>query len=155
MKKAGVEIVTVDDKQYYDYSKPINTVFWNAAEEASEHKGELMWFKSKVDHEADWDIKREKPWERTVGDTFLGSYDTKIIVNGSLTTPEELGNMMYGYTGTAANLPETVLIGGSMYATGIWNIISDKDKRTNEFNDHDIIRKGIQWYKTDKKDKEK
>lgn len=62
---------------------------------------------------------------------------------------------MYGYTGTAANISETVLIGGSMYAAGIWDIITDKDKRANEFNDHKTIRKGIEWYKKDKKDKEK
>ena len=155
MKKVGVKIVTIDGKQYYDYSEPINTVFWNAAVEASNHKGDLNWFKSKVNHSADWDIKRKEPWEKTVGTPFPGSYDAKIIVNGSLTTPEELGNMMYGYTGTAADISETVLIAGSMYAASIWGVVTDKDKRTNEFNDHDIIRKGIQWYKKDKEDKEK
>jgi hypothetical protein len=155
MKEAGVKVATIDGIQYYDYSEPINTVFWNAAVEASNHKGELKWFKSKVNHSADWDIKRKEPWEKTVGTPFPGSYDTKIVVNGTLTTPEELGNMMYGYTGTAANISETVLIAGSMYAAGIWGIITDKYKRTNEFNDHDAIKKGIEWYKKDKEAKEK
>jgi len=146
-KKLGVKVVTIDGKQYYDYSEPINTVFYNAGVEASTHKGDLNWFKSKVNHKADWDIKRKEPWEKTVGTPFPGSYDTRIIVYESFTTPEELGNIMYGYTGTAAEISETVLIGGSMYAAGIWKIITDKNERTNEFNDHTTIRKGIQWYK--------
>ncbi len=147
MKKAGVKIVTIDGKQYYDYSEPINTVFYSAGVEASKHKLDLLWFKSMVDHKADWDIKREEPWEKTVGTPFPGSHDTTIVVYGSLTTPEELGNIMYGYTGTAAKIPESVLIAGSMYAAGIGDIIKDKDERTNEFNDHNAIRKGIEWYK--------
>lgn len=155
LKKAGVTITTIDGVQYYDYSEPINTVFSNEGVEASNRKGDLKWFKSKVNHKTDWDIKREEPWEKTVGTPFPGSYDTQIVVNGSITTPEELGNMMYGYTGTAAKILKTVLIRGSMYAAGIWGIITDKEKRTNEFNDHDAIAKGIELYKKDKEAKEK
>ncbi|MDF2588014.1 MAG: Bacterial toxin 44 [Anaerocolumna sp.] len=155
LKKAGVTITTIDGVQYYDYSEPINTVFSNEGVEASNHKGDLKWFKSKVNHEAEWDIKIKKSWENTVGTPFPGSYDTQIVVNGIITTPEELGNMMYGYTGTAAKISKTVLIGGSMYAAGIWGIITDKEKRTNEFNDHDAITKGIELYKKDKEAKEK
>ena len=147
MKKAGVKVVTIDGKQYYDYTEPINTVFYNAGVEASKHKGNLVWFKSMVDHEADWDIKRIDPWERTVGTPFPGSHDTTIVVHGSLTTPEELGNIMYGYTGTAAAIPQPILIAGSIYAAGIGKVITSKDERTNEFNDHAAIRKGIKWYK--------
>ncbi|MDT3700893.1 MAG: polymorphic toxin type 44 domain-containing protein [Thermincola sp.] len=87
----------------------------------------MNWFKSKVNHKADWDIKRKEPWEKTVETPFPGSYDTKIVVDGSITTPEEIGNMMYGYTGTAANISETVLIGGSMYAAGNRNYVSSSN----------------------------
>lgn len=100
-----------------------------------------------VEHKHVCDIKRQKPREMTVGTTYPGSYNTKIIVNGSFTTPEELGNIFFGYTETAAGIPEFVLIGGSMYAADIWGLITNKNARINEINDHISIRKGIQWYK--------
>ena len=153
MKESGVTLTIIEGKQYYDYSSSINATFHDAGEEASVHngqKGTLKWFKSMVNHKADWDIKREEPWDKTVGAPYPGSYDTVIVVNDKLTTPEELGNMMYGYTGIAAGISEPVLIGGSMYAAGIWNIIKNKDARENEFKDHEAIRKGIKLYKDEK-----
>ena len=35
------------------------------------------------------------------------------------TTPEELGNFLYGYAGTVAHFSEDILIAGSIYASGI------------------------------------
>jgi len=58
---------------------------------------------------------------------------------------DQLGNITYGYLGTAAGFGESTLILGSVYASGIWKSIDD-GARVNEFNDHSFIRKGINWY---------
>ena len=153
MREMDIDVTRIDGAEFYDYSVPINTAFKSAALEASNNKNDLKWFKSKVNHKADWDIKREEPWEKTIGTPFPGSYDTKIVVNGSVTTPEKLGNIMYGYTGTSADISELVLIGGSLYAAGFWDVLTDKGNRTNEFGDHDSIRTGIDWYNEEKEAK--
>ena len=133
-------------KQYKDVSVPINNALNRDKGTFAEHSGELIWFKNQVNHEADWDIKRKDPWERTIGSTFPGDYNTTVVLYGTFTTPEELGNITYGYLGSAAGFGEKTLIAGSIYAAGVWSVITDKAARTNEFNDHDAIRKGIDWY---------
>ena len=145
---AGVQIVMIGGrKQYKDVSVPINNALVNASGTFSEHSGDFIWFKNQVNHGADWDIKRKDPWERTIGSTFPGSYDTKVVLFGILTTPEELGNITYGYLGSAAGFSETILIAGSMYAAGVWTMITDGSARSAEYSDHPAIRQGINWYK--------
>jgi hypothetical protein len=150
MNKTGVEIIEIYGVEYYDYSKPINNVFQKAAEEAKQHKRDLKWFKSKVNHGADWDIKVSDSWNRTIGKTYPGKPTTWIVVNGELTSPEKLGNMMYGYTGTAAKIPEAILIAGAVYAAGTAygvDFLTDEKLRENELEDHETIKKGVNWYK--------
>ena len=90
-------------------------------------------------------IKVKKSWENTIGSTFPGSYNTPVIFFGSFTTPEELGNITYGYLGSALGLGTTTLIAGSMYAAGL-KIVYNKQDRQSEYADHPAIRKGIYWY---------
>lgn len=62
------------------------------------------------------------------------------------TTPEELGNFLYGYADTAAHFSEDILIAGSVYASGIWKKGTTEQAIMGEFTDHISIRKGIQYY---------
>ena len=143
----GVRVVTIGFCQYLDISIPYIDALYKCELMASKHSQQLGWFKSMVNHNAVWDIKRKGPWETTIGTTYPGSYDAKVILFGSFKTPEELGNIMYGYTGTAADFPAVVLIGGSMYAAGLWDIATDGNARANEMKDHISIMYGINWYK--------
>lgn len=149
---AGVRLTMVNGKWYYDVSIPINNLFVYAGALARSHAKDYLlnkykWFISMVNHGEDWDIKRANIWNKTVGTAYPGSATSPIVLFGNITTPEEIGNMLYGYAGTAAGMSETELIGGSMWAAGVIEMITSSEARTNEYSDHSAIRAGINWYK--------
>ena len=117
-----IEVFTVGANQYYDCTEVLNEVFVNAANEARNVMlfcpniiNNLLWFKSKVDHKAVWDIKREDSWKVTVGTTYPGK-ESKVMFYGKLYSTSELSNILYGYAGTAMNIPEEILYMGGGYA---------------------------------------
>lgn len=72
-------------------------------------------FYGEVNHTEPWDIKFQDPWELTIGTCFPGS-GTKVLYNGLVMTPENLGNYTYGFLGYAYGIPLDHLLGGSYYA---------------------------------------
>jgi len=136
--EAGVRLSYKNGNFYYDVSIPFNNAMWNAGQEAKNHKLNVEWFIGKVNHGKDWDIKRSAPWEKTIGITYPGSMDSQVVVFDEVYTPEQLGNIMYGYTASAAGFSMTITYAGSVYAAGAL------DK--NEFNDWPYIMEGIRWY---------
>lgn len=141
---AGTRIHTAaDGSQYLDVTIPIKTAVVSAEALFRENKYNLSWFKDQVNHNAPWDIKRKNRWLDTIGTTYPGIYSKKVIFEGGFTTPEELGNITYGYLGTASKISEFVLIVGGNYAAGgIWGIFTGADSE----KDKEAIRRGIQWY---------
>ena len=102
------------------------------------------WFYSQVNHDANWDIKRPEPWERTIGTTFPGSFDTPVVFRGRVMTLEQLGNFTYGYIGAAMGIPAEVLLFGSAYAAGLPSIYHDaREHVINEFGDQIWVLRGI------------
>ncbi len=95
-------------------------------------------FYNLVNHEAPWDIKREKPWTDTLGTPYPG-FGVKVIYHDSLTTVEELGNYTYGYLGYSYKIPLPVLYAGSYYAA---NMPMEGAALHNEFFDWVPITKG-------------
>ncbi len=142
---AGVEISTKGLKQYKDFSKPINDALEETAEVAeSKWRFNYKWFMSQVNHKKPWDIKREEPWNNTIGkDTYPG-WGVKVVYNDYLMTPEELGNYTYGYIGAALGLTKMELYSGSWYAADFPTGGADWD---NEYNDWSSIKKGADDYK--------
>jgi len=141
-REAEVGIVIMDGKLYYDVTSPMTKLFHNAKDLAKDKRwalNKMFWFKEQVDHKADWDIKRSAPWEKSVGTTYPGAHDAQVYFNGEYITPETLGNLLYGYAGSAAWISEDMLILGSLYAAG-WNFDD------NEKGDHVVIRRGIEMY---------
>jgi RHS repeat-associated protein len=106
----------------------------------------MMWFYEQVNHRADWDIKREAPWNRTIGTEFPGSFDTQVIYNGKVVTPEYLGNYTYGYIGAALGLPLWMLKGGSWYADGFSLPFGIRGDWANEYGDWYDIAVGFNAY---------
>ena len=95
-----------------------------------------------VNHEAPWDIKRELPWQETIGTTYPG-YNVEVIFNGEIMTPEMLGNYTYGYLGHAYGIPLPILIAGSYYAAGC---PQRGEALKNETWDWDFITQGYHDY---------
>lgn len=91
-----------------------------------------------VNHEEEWDIKRPKPWEQTIGTTYPG-FGTKVLYDGNIMTPEDLGNYTYGSIGKAYGFPLAILYAGSYYAA---DFPVGKDFWNNEWKDWGYITKG-------------
>ena len=147
---AGVTIVMARNigvggrKQYKDISAPFNREL-SAIGKVAETKWviDIPWFISQVNHNAPWDIKREKPWTYTIKSTYPGRYDTPVVLNGTVTTPEKLGNIAYGYIGAAMGMSLDVLYTGSWVAAGLPIRGTELD---NEFNDWTSIQQGYKWW---------
>jgi RHS repeat-associated protein len=69
----------------------------------------ISWFKSRVNHNRPWDLKRSP--SSGVGSKSAWLLRVRI-------SPEQYGNIHYGYVGRAAGFPLIVLRGGSVYANG-------------------------------------
>lgn len=78
----------------------------------------LITFRKLVDHGAEWDIKREKVWEKTIGTTFPGENEV-VIYHGIELTPENLGNVTYGILGRSYGIDLYTLLAGSYVAAGL------------------------------------
>ncbi|MDO4302186.1 MAG: polymorphic toxin type 44 domain-containing protein, partial [Clostridia bacterium] len=152
---AGVEIVMMGGrKQYKDVSVPINNALNNSRADFEANSGDYKWFYNQVKSGAPWDIKLEKSWESTIGSTYPGSYSTKVVLFGQITTPEELGNITYGYLGSAAGFSELILLKGGDAAAagvdlsvkgilkGIGGMITGADSEEDKNN----VKIGINWY---------
>ena len=97
-----------------------------------------MEFYNLVNHSAPWDIKREKPWQETIGTPYPGN-NAELAFNGTTMTPEMLGNYAYGYLGHAYGIPLIILIAGSYYAAGF---PTEGDTLDNEIWDWGYVAMG-------------
>lgn len=99
----GVRLKMINGKQFLDVTTPVEAAVYNAEKEFAQHKFDFGWFYNQVRKNAKWDIKVPEIWYGTIGTTGL-SYNQEIMFQGNIVTPEILGNMTYGYLGSAANL---------------------------------------------------
>ena len=145
-KAMGVSIVTDDLKQFYDVTVPFNRLLNQASKQAEMNRKNYVWFYLKVNHNAEWDIKRQIPWENSMNTTYPGSYDSIVVYNNCYITPEEMGNYLYGYSGSACGFSEKELISGSVFASKMLFKKFNATEFYNEFQDHISIKKGIRNY---------
>lgn len=57
-----------------------------------------------------------------------------------------MGNLLYGYIGSAVGYPKQVLLGGSIYASGVSDFAFNSELRVSEYSDWEYIQQGINWY---------
>ena len=141
---AGVKMVMWGGRrQYKDISKPVNDALWNARWEFEQHKGDLGWFAATVGDTGKWNIKRnDATWENALGMSFPG-YGTPMLLKGQIVYVEDVGNITYGYLGTASGISSDLLIAGS-----VGNHILNHGIHGwgNELSDDEAIFKGIAWF---------
>jgi len=157
-RTAGVLASRIGGKLYKDFSNPMNTALKNAETEfGGKFRLNYGWFISQVDHGKPWDIKLRDPWNNKIGAGTFPGQQTSIVVNGQITTPHELGNMTYGYLGTALGLTQLELLSGGDFAAGsygksnawtkFWGGVGGVLTRADSPEDKIEIKAGIQWYK--------
>ena len=144
----GITIALVGYNQYFDVTKMFNDQLWYA-EQYLDGLGIKdrydEWYK-KVNHQGDWDIKEQESWDKTFGGSYPGSYDAYVVLYGELSTPEEMGNIFYGYTGKVIGLLDMVLMSGSVYAAGISGGLGSLNGIRGEISDWALIQQGIDLY---------
>ena len=152
---AGVEIITKENRQYFDISKPVNDALVNSRGEFASKNTvlDVWWFYKKVNHNGDWDIKKEKSWESTIGTTYPGK-NAKVILFGQPVTVEMIGNISYGYLGTYMGYSQDILLGGGDFAAETYGkngigVISSGVKgminKSDSEEDKKCIMQGISW----------
>ena len=157
----GLSVKIVNRRAYYDVSSCINNALNNAVRSFKFHNRDFIWFASKVKSKAEWDIKLKEVWENTIDCKYPGSSNAKVYFYGTLITPEALGNITYGYLGSAAGFTqEELLFGGDAAAGGFGfslNGIVNGTKgilgRADSEEDKKNIIYGINWYKSTQKNK--
>lgn len=140
---AGVEIVTIGLKQYFDISKPVTSAVEASKSEFAKHHLDINWFIKKVKNAGEWNVKRDAAvWAKTLG-ISENSYNTTMIFYGRHVVIDDIGNITYGYLGKAAGFPAVILKGGSMGYHILNHGLTDFD---NEFFDEAFVQLGIDWY---------
>ena len=139
-KAAQTLVNTITAPKLPNYSDELNRVMIANAKTADSIFTNSFTFYNKVNHNGDWDYKVKDIWEKDINVPFT----KKFILNGRLTTPEDFGNIHYGFVGRAYGFPATVLyIGGGAAAgfNGPFSYYGDDE------NDHYAIKDGINLYK--------
>ena len=141
----GVRLAIYSGVQYLDETIPVEKAVYEAEPTfASKNKvTDVFWFMDQVNHAKPWDIKRADPWKKTIKTTYPISYDTTIVFQSRLTTPEVVGNITYGYLGKATGSTAFELIAGGNYtAGGVTGILTGADSEDDKEN----VRLGVKWY---------
>ncbi|MEL7657331.1 MAG: RHS repeat-associated core domain-containing protein, partial [Bacillota bacterium] len=140
-----VPVKKINGIYYFDYTREINRALKNNIQEFFDHRvkysfkeyvskfGEytssyskylgdyvtsnLLWFNNQVKPEAKWDVKLEKSWKR-VFDTRIKYYSQKFpfLYRGNLINSEDLGNITFGYLGSAMGFSSDTLHTGAWIA---------------------------------------
>ena len=116
------------------------------------YKGNIMligeWFVGKVNHKMEWDIKRKDPWEKSIPGIRFPGNKLVYFYNG-LYTPESLGNLFFGFLGSAVGFsPQTLFMGGGYANHNKFSLsILFGPTYGDAPNDHVMIQKGIDLFK--------
>ena len=147
---AGVGVSRIGGTLYRDISSPVLNALSRDVWEFEANKGKNSWFASKVGNNGVWNLKYRDykndvyHWEETLGIPFWG-YSTQMALNGMLVTVEQVGNIAYGYLGTAAGMSQSWMNFGSSVNQFFGHGFSQWD---NEYTDQALFGLGINWYNT-------
>ncbi|MBD5093020.1 MAG: hypothetical protein HDT26_01785 [Subdoligranulum sp.] len=121
-RAAGLSVVKIDGEYYIDYTTVINARLHEVEQEFRNHSiynprlagANIAWFVSQVKGEGPWDIKVKDSWKMQFGNVRpLSRMDDTIAYNGQVVQPENLGNLTYGYLGSAMGWPAEILYLGA------------------------------------------
>ena len=121
---------------------------------------DYIYFYNQVNHGAPWDIKRDDPWKQQFGDIKMPYYDSNpdkdetFLFKNELVTREDLGNILYGYLGSAMGIDDKTLFWGAGVAANKANIFNGKAYNPDEYygddpHDHEYVKKGIKMFYED------
>ena len=154
-RKADVGIAIKDNKLYYDITTPVGNALIRDVGMFEDRRrdgfiSKNSWFASKVVNKGAWNLKYREDdgnhWEETLGIPFWG-YQTEMVLDGYFVRVEDVGNITYGYLGTAVGFSQSWLNTGSSVNHFAGHGVTQWD---NERADQANFAIGINWYNTGK-----
>ena len=143
---AGVKIITIGDKQYFDITDAVIKAVQNEEALFKANAYRVDWFIGQVRNKGKWNVKANpEKWNRALG-ISVNTYDKPLIFNGRKVVVDDIGNITYGYLGKASGYFDIALdIGSAGYHmwTNRPNVFEGWD---NEFADQKQIQVGIDLY---------
>lgn len=143
---------TNNNQSLPDYTESLNKVLIKNTAQASIMKqsvsapSSLNYFYNKEKSGGEWDYKLRENWERNIDVPYLGVAEP-FLYNGKVTTPEDFGNIHYGFVGTQMGYYPTVLYMGGGYAKcGISVRVFEPPYYCDDENNHEGIQRGINMY---------
>lgn len=113
---------SIDDYYIPDVTEDFNAFIEENEQDFKNHKMNLFWFALKVKTGSVVDLKNyDAVFNRP-------SHSYHIILDGEVMRADASGNIAYGYLGTAAQIPKSILL----YGAGIYQIYEDSSR--NIFN---------------------
>ena len=95
------------------------------------------WFVSQVKPNAPYDVKVDKVWEALFkGEIKYYSQQFKFIYDGYIITSEDLGNIIFGYMGSAIGFSRSTLFYGA-------DLVATVGKSIETKRDQDMTDRGI------------
>ena len=187
---AGIRTGVFDGKTYLDYTIPLNNLLKSAKQRSEGHRclswsqycnwaattepihepkteehagmqiGSFLWFFKQVNHNAEWDIKREARWKEALPDIpYLGLSNKndnergRFLFRGEVRTAEDMGNILYGYAGRAMGFSDVTLYwGGGVAALGSLTdprLTDPNENYGDSDNDHNMIKFGYDLFNSE------
>lgn len=103
----------------------------------------LLYYYTHFNHGKKYDIKRRDSWNALFGDiAYPGA--NGVVLCGGFITPEQLGNIIYGFVGKSMGFNETLIYQGGGYAANKLLYINNKSMYYGDSAmDHEFISIGI------------
>jgi hypothetical protein len=112
------------------------------------HTFDLFEFYNQMKFGGPWDIKLKKQWEDKIGTSYPGAYPQKIVFRSEVMTIDKIGNIAYGYLGSAAKFSELLLREAAQFAAGngLIGSVASLITRGDDPEDQEAISMGVNWY---------
>lgn len=104
-----------------------------------------LWLVEQVNTGKRWDLKNENSWNNAIPEIPYRSQRFKFIYNSKIIDSESLGNITYGYWGTACGFSDEVLYFGGGVVNDPLKVLSEYYGESEE--DHEMVKYGIELYR--------
>lgn len=107
----------------------------------------IAWYFNTFRNHGTLDIKYESQWEKKFPTVPYPGEGEKFIFLGGETTPEQLGNILYGMTGRKLGLSPRLIYQGAGFAAGArGNVLNDESLYYGDSKeDYESVTRGIQY----------
>jgi hypothetical protein len=112
------------------------------------HTFDLFEFYNQMKFGGPWDIKLKKQWEDKIGTSYPGAYPQKVVFQGEVMTIDKIGNIVYGFLGSASGFAKWFLLNAAQFAAGdgVLGGLTSVFTGGDDPEDQKAISEGVNWF---------